>query len=198
MNKSSKTHIEKNKILNSALNNASDLGWGPELLAYLKQEHGIVSMARHYPDGLCDLSIAFAEWADTEMLAALTDQQSKGKMKIRDQIAHGVRARLLAIEPHKRAFEQNLKYMMHPARGLKVKKMAWETSDKLWRAAGDTATDYNHYTKRILLSGVFATTTLYWLRDKSENHVKTWDFLDKRIENVLKIGGFLGRLKKSS
>lgn len=197
MNKSSKTDTDRNKILNSALDHAETLGWNDSLLRQLKQEFGIVSMTRHYPDGLLDMAVAFADWADDEMLAALTAQQAKGKMKIRQQIAFGVRARLLALAPHKRAFEHSVKYMMHPARGLTVKKLTWTTADRLWRAAGDTASDYNHYTKRILLTGVLVSTTLYWLKDTSENYDKTWDFLDKRIDNVLKIGGFMSRFKKS-
>ena len=63
----------------------------------------------------------------------------------------------------------------------------YNTVDAIWRAAGDTSTDYNFYTKRGLLAGVYATTLLYWLNDRSEGTAETWKFLDRRIQNVMEI-----------
>lgn len=196
MNKSSRKTTDDQKILNRAIEIAGEQGWNDEMLSALKQEFGIVDMTRHYPDGLTDLIDAWANWADAEMLRALDHEQKQGPMKIREQIALGVRARLTALAPHKQAFKKSVTYMTHPLRAAHTKKLTWQTADRLWRAAGDTATDYNHYSKRILLSGVLASTTLYWLRDSSVDHERSWAFLDRRINNVLKIGGFLGRLKK--
>ncbi len=181
-------------ILSKALKLAPELGWSPKLVSRLKDEFGVVEMTRHYPNGLIDLAKAWANWADQEMLAAMQDAPLND-MKIREKIAFGVKARLTALTPHKRAFIQSFKYMMHPVRGLQTKKLTWQTADRLWYAAGDDATDYNHYTKRMLLSGVLASTTLYWMRDTSDDHNKTWEFLDRRISDVLKIGGFMARLK---
>ncbi len=92
-----------------------------------------------------------------------------------------------------------LTFLALPPRNIHLPKCVWATADKIWRAAGDTATDYNHYTKRILLSGVLSATTLYWLNDDSAKKEKTWAFLDRRIDNVLKIGQgmnqVIGKLK---
>ena len=195
MNKSSKTVNLSGEILSSALQKAPDMGWSPRLLTALKQEFGIVEMTRHYPRGLIDLAQGWADWADHEMLAALeTDEFAQ--MKIREKIAHGVRARLTALTPHKAAFKASFKYLMNPLHAGAVKDMTWQTADRLWYAAGDDATDYNHYSKRLLLSGVLASTTLYWMRDTSENHEKTWAFLNRRIDNVLKFGGLMNKFKK--
>ena len=62
--------------------------------------------------------------------------------------------------------------------------------------AGDRATDYNYYTKRLLLAGVLSSTTLFWLNDRSEGHEATWAFLERRIDEVLKVGGRLGKTMK--
>ncbi len=72
--------------------------------------------------------------------------------------------------------------------------MVWQTADVIWNWAGDEAEDYNHYTKRILLSGVITATTVRWLNDKSENHHETHEFLDRRINNVLKLGQGAGKI----
>ena len=78
-------------------------------------------------------------------------------------------------------------------RHLALPKMVWRTADAIWREAGDTATDHNHYTKRLLLSGVITSTTLYWLNDDSPGQEKTWEFLDARIDGAMKLGRGLGQ-----
>ena len=100
-----------------------------------------------------------------------------------------MRTRLEILQPHKPAVSAALAFMALPPRNLHLPKMVWTTADRLWQAAaGDTATDFNHYTKRLLLAGVLTSTTLYWLNDKSHGQENTWAFLDRRIANVLKVG----------
>ena len=80
----------------------------------------------------------------------------------------------------------------------------------MWRLAGDTSTDYNHYTKRITLGAVYASTLVTWLDDSSEGFFETAGFLDRRIDNVMQferwkaqwrqqehfsVSRFLGRLR---
>ena len=164
-----------------------------------------MSKAEKYPETILrdaeengwstDLSYEFAEWADNEMVNGLNAMDPES-LKVRERIYHGVKLRLEALEPYKSDFKASFKYMKRPHNAPALKKITWQTSDALWWAAGDTSTDYNHYTKRILLSGVFATTTLYWLRDTSDGYKDTWRFLERRINNVLKIGGFIGKLVK--
>lgn len=149
-----------------------------------------------FPRGTLDLMLYFSAWADGEMLKKLGKKDLAG-LRVRDKVTKGVRARLEALAPHKDAFGKALAYLAPPPRNIYLPKLVWKTADAIWRAAGDTATDYNHYTKRILLSGVLVSTSLYWLNDDSPRHEKTWAFLDRRIDNVLKIGAAAGKLRKS-
>ena len=71
----------------------------------------------------------------------------------------------------------------------------YRTVDAIWVAAGDTATDWNFYSKRAMLAGVYSTTLLHWLDDRSEDLSESWAFLDRRIENVMQIPKLTGRLK---
>jgi ubiquinone biosynthesis protein COQ9 len=73
---------------------------------------------------------------------------------------------------------------MHAADGARA---LWGTADAIWRALGDTSADLNWYTKRATLSGVYAATVLYWLGDDSPGHQATWEFLDRRIEDVMQV-----------
>lgn len=120
------------------------------------------------------------------------------EMRIRDRVAHCVRTRLEILAPHLQALSSALAFLAMPPRNLLLPKMVWRTADTIWRACGDTSTDYNHYTKRLLLSGVQTSTALYWLNDKSDGHEKTWTFLGRRIDDVMKIGGAIGKLKSGA
>lgn len=196
MNTTTENNTKHDVILNRALDLAPDTGWTTELVQQLKDEFGLADFTAHYPNGVIDLLYAFADRADQAMLDALGAADIE-KLKIRDRIRLGVRSRLESLTPHHATFKASIKQLMKPVHAGDLKKISWRTADRLWWAAGDRSTDYNHYSKRILLSGVFTSTTLFWLRDKSENQERSWAYLDRRIDNVMSFGKFLGRFKKT-
>lgn len=189
----------KTDILLSALRDAPFDGWNDALLEKAARKHGISAsdIDRQFPAGARDLAVYFSEWADDQTLAKLTPTKLKN-LKVREKIALGARTRLEIMTPYKAAANAALAFMALPPRSLWLPKMVWRTADCLWLAAGDTATDYNHYTKRLLLSGVLTSTALYWLNDPSEEHEKTWVFLGNRIDNVLKLGQKLSNFRKKA
>lgn len=195
--KSTPPDAVKRRLLEAALPDVPFDGWSDALLSRaaerLKANDDAVAEA--FPAGAMSLVLYFSEWADDEMLKALTPRRL-GTLKIREKIALGVRARLEVLTPHRAAVSSALAFLALPPRNIHLPKMVWRTADVIWRAAGDTATDYNHYTKRLLLSGVLTSTTLYWLNDKSEGSENSWKFLDRRIEEVLKVGQKISSFKK--
>ena len=84
-----------------------------------------------------------------------------------------------------------------PTNGPVGLRCLYRTVDTIWRAAGDTATDFNFYTKRGLLAGVYSATVVYWLNDSSEDFSRTWRFLDRRIDETMQIPKITQRLKKT-
>lgn len=72
----------------------------------------------------------------------------------------------------------------------------YRTVDAVWRAVGDTSADFNFYTKRALLAGVFTSTMLHWFADSSEGAADTWAFLDRRIGEVMQIEKFKATAQK--
>jgi ubiquinone biosynthesis protein COQ9 len=180
----------KTKFLLTALPDVPFDGWTETLMERTAQK-----LARDFPGDAKDLVVYFLEWATAETLRKL-EKTDLEPLRVRDRITLGVRTQLEILQPHKQAVSAAMAFMAVPPRSLLLPKLVWKAADKIWWAAGDTATDYNHYTKRILLSGVMTSTMLYWLNDTSRDHAPTWAFLDRRIENVLKIGQKLGRFKK--
>ncbi len=150
-----------------------------------------------FPGGDIDMVKAWLEVADADMLAAL-DAEGVADMKIRDRIRRAVEVRLEHADPDKEAVRAASKVLAKPQHALTSVRTLWATVDAMWRAAGDTATDYNHYTKRAILSGVYSSTLLYWLQDESEDFADTRAFLSRRIDNVMQFEKTKARLSKAT
>lgn len=183
---------QRDRWLMAALPDVPFDGWTTALMTRAAEKAG-VDAATLFPNGIAQALDHFADWADRAMLADLEKHDLKN-MRVRDRIAAGVMARLDTLAPHKQAVNAALGQGLRPRILTRRPRWLWRTADRLWWAVGDAATDYNHYSKRFLLSGVIASTTLFWLADTSDNHEDTRGFLDRRIDEVLKVGRGLGQL----
>ena len=108
-------------------------------------------------------------------------------LKIREKIRALVWRRLEIMAPAREAVRRALAILAMPQNLPLALRISWRTADLMWRIAGDTSTDFNHYTKRMTLGAVYASTLLVWLNDESEGWSETAGFLDRRIDDVMKI-----------
>lgn len=187
----------RDRVLLAALPDVPFDGWGDSLLdrAAAKTDLSRGEIGRLFPAGATDLAAHLSGWADRKMEEKLLTL-SLADLRVRDRIALGVRTRLEILAPYKAAVQAALGASVDPRRARMLPRRLWQSADRMWWLAGDTATDYNHYTKRLLLSGVIASTTLYWLSDTSHGHTDSWQFLDRRIDEVLKLGRGIGALRE--
>lgn len=132
--------------------------------------------------GLIDL---YGQGVDKALAEALPPE-TLAAMKIRTRIRALVWERLRIQEPAKEAIRRALAILAMPQNAAAAARLSWRSADVMWRLAGDTATDYNHYTKRAILSAVYGTTLLAWLQDESEGAADTAAFLDRRIDGVMR------------
>jgi ubiquinone biosynthesis protein COQ9 len=109
------------------------------------------------------------------------------KMKIREKIRSLIWRRLEIMGPAREAIRSAFAILAMPQNVPTALKVGWRTADVMWRIAGDKSTDFNHYTKRMTLGAVYASTLLVWLDDQSEDWAETAGFLDRRIDDVMKI-----------
>jgi len=122
---------------------------------------------------------------DRELEASFTANQLAA-MKIREKIRALVWRRLEIMGPAREAVRRALAILAMPQNLPLALRISWRTADLLWRIAGDTSTDFNHYTKRMTLGAVYGSTLLAWLDDQSEGWADTAAFLDRRIDDVMK------------
>jgi ubiquinone biosynthesis protein COQ9 len=118
-------------------------------------------------------------------------------LKIRERVTLAVRTRLVQHAAEREALRAMASFLAMPAQIGLASRCLWRTVDAMWRAVGDTSTDYNYYTKRALLAGVYGSTVLVWLDDSSEGFADTFAFLDRRIDDVMVIERGKTRLQQS-
>jgi ubiquinone biosynthesis protein COQ9 len=161
-------------------------GWGDAALeaaaTSLGLDPGHARLA--FPDGAVGMIDAWYAGIDARLAAAFPPERIAA-MKIRDRIGALIRARLDLVRPTKQAARTALALLArHPATAA---KLGWRAADTMWRIAGDTATDLNHYTKRLTLSAVYGSTLLVWFDDESDGEADTHGFLDRRRADVMRI-----------
>ena len=118
-------------------------------------------------------------------------------LKIREKIRQLVWRRLEIMAPAREAVRRGLAVLAMPQNVPLALRISWRTADIMWRIAGDTSTDFNHYTKRMTLGAVYGSTLLVWLNDQSEGLAETSAFLDRRIDDVMKFEKFKAQCRGS-
>ncbi len=137
------------------------------------------------PRGAVDLALAMHRRGDRAMVARLAATDLSA-LRFRDRITTAVRFRLEAIED-KEAVRRASSLFALPQYAADGARALWATSDLIWRTLGDSSDDVNWYTKRMTLSGVYGSTLLFWLGDDSPGHVRSWEFLDRRVDDVMQV-----------
>ncbi|MBJ6122386.1 COQ9 family protein [Sphingomonas sp. BT553] len=178
--------------------NAAFDGWGDAARDMAAESAGVdPDIARlAFEGGPIAMIDAWFAHIDTAMLDACPPDRM-ATMKIRERITALVEARLDAVAPEREALRRALAILALPQNLVRSGKLGWRTVDLIWRRAGDTAVDYNHYTKRGILFGVYGSTMTVALDDESEGLADTRAFLSRRIDGIMRFekakAGFLKR-----
>ena len=137
-----------------------------------------------FKDNAIDMIDAWIDSIDME-LAHRLPAEKLAAMKIRDRITALLATRLEIMAPDRESLRRAMAIMTMPQNLVRSAKIGWRSADRMWRLAGDTASDFNHYTKRMTLSAVYASTLSVFVNDDSDNFADARAFLDRRIDNVM-------------
>ena len=183
------------KLMLTALPNVAFDGWSNSTFVAACREADISERkARLFcPRGALDLAIAFHKWGDDQFETAFTKKKIS-ELKVREKIRKAVELRI-KLASDKEAVRRGVVLFALPIYAFEGSRLIWDTSDLIWELIGDNSEDYNWYSKRAILSAVYASTVLYWLGDNSEGSEETWHFLDRRIEDVMKFENAKVQLK---
>ena len=126
-------------------------------------------------------------------MAALWPAEKLSALKIRERITTLVETRIDLLAPARESLRRALALLALPTNTPFAAKLGWRSADLMWRLAGDTATDHNHYSKRAILGAVYASTMAVFLNDESGNLAETRAFLARRIDAVMRFEGWKHR-----
>jgi len=162
-------------------------GWSDVAVAAAAEQEGVdpAVAAFAFSGGAMTMIAAWIAACD-EAMAAEWPAEKLSQLKIRERIRTLVQFRLDYVTPQQEALARALAIMAMPQNAPQALKLGWNSADLMWRLAGDTATDYNHYTKRTILSGIYAATLAVLAHDRSEGQADTRAFLERRIDGVMK------------
>jgi ubiquinone biosynthesis protein COQ9 len=183
-------------VLGAALAHVPLDGFTDKVLERAGEEAGVDKemLARLFPEGPLSLVEAFSDFADAQMEKRFAEMDL-ASLPMRERIAAAILARLAVLKPHKEAARRAAAFLSLPMHLAFGAKLVYRTVDAMWRAAGDTSTDFNFYTKRGILAGVYSATLMRWFTDKSADKSATAEFLASRIENVMQFEKLKARVK---
>jgi|CXWL01.1.fsa_nt_gi ubiquinone biosynthesis protein COQ9 len=162
-------------------------GWNIQTLGKAAIEAGYkkTDVVRVFSGGAIDAVDAYSRMIDEQMLEALSHYHLDN-MKIRERITTAIRLRLELQTPHREAVRRAVAMHSLPFYAHRGLRALYETVDNIWFGIGDASTDFNFYSKRLTLAAVYSSTLLVWLDDNSAGQEVTREFLDRRIEDVMK------------
>jgi ubiquinone biosynthesis protein COQ9 len=178
----------KARLIEAALMHVPFDGWSEASFRAASADAGLTAAEARalFPRGAVDLALAFHAQGDAAMVTRLRATELTA-LRYSDRVALAIRTRLDLVEHDKEAVRRGVTLFALPVYAADGAKALWQTADAIWTALGDTSDDLNWYTKRATLSGVYSSTLLYWLGDQSMDHAATWAFLDRRIDDVMRI-----------
>lgn len=161
-------------------------GWSDEALAMAARELDIPAARARlaFPGGAVQMIDSWFDSVDVAMLDAFPPERIAA-MKIRERIRELVLFRLTRMLPHREALRRAFAVLAQPQNVSAAARLAWRAADRMWRVAGDKTTDFNYYSKRAILTGVYTSTALVFIDDNSEDLADTRAFLGRRIDDVM-------------
>ena len=182
---------DKDSLILAVLEHAPFDGWSDDTLVTAANQigFGVNTARRIFNKSGPSMIEYYSSWADRRMIESVK-AHSINELGVRRRVGHIVRTRFEQNERYREAIRRALACLALPQNAILSMKCLYRTVDSIWFLVGDKSTDYNFYTKRTLLAGVYGATLLYWLDDMSEEYQETWEFLDRRLDGIIRVGRF--------
>ena len=174
-------------------------GWGEGAVLAAAADLGVdADLARLAFDcpGKQSAMAMIAAWVRSIDLAMAVDCPAArlAALPMRERIRTLVEFRLDAVAGCAESLRRALAIMASPRHAAEALRLGWASADAMWRLAGDTSADFNHYTKRATLAGIYAATLAVLVDDSSEGKSETRAFLGRRIDGVMRFEKAKARL----
>jgi ubiquinone biosynthesis protein COQ9 len=185
---------DRDRLIEAILPDVPFDGWSMAALRNAARRCGIEDGEAQvlFPRGAPDLVAAFSRWADHRMQERL-EAGRLDELSTTPRIRLAIHSRFGILAPWREAVRSSLSVLALPPHAVLASRLLYETVDGMWYAAGDKTTDFSFYTKRATLAGLYAAAMVYWLDDRSEGFRDTTAFVDRRLEDLKRVGEIRAR-----
>ena len=186
----------KRAVIDAALPHVVFDGWTDRTLARAAEDAGVdPGLSRlAFPRGGVDLALGYHYKLDADLREDLAGADLAG-LRFRDRVAHAITRRLEIAD--REAVRRGAALFALPLYAADGARAVWNTADTIWTALGDTSRDYNWYTKRTTLSAVYSSCALFWLGDTTAGASATRDFVNRRIDDVMRFEEMKAAIRKN-
>lgn len=180
---------DRDRLIEAILPDVPFDGWSMAALRSAARRCGIDEDEAQtlFPHGAPDLVAGFSRWADRKMLEKM-EAARLDELSTTPRIRLAIHSRFGVLGPWREAVRSSLSVLALPPHGVLASRLLYETVDGMWYTAGDKTTDFSFYTKRATLAGVYAAAVVYWLDDRSEGFRDTTAFVDRRLDDLKRVG----------
>ena len=175
----------KESFLQALVEKVEIEGWGEQIIEEVCLELDLDKKHYHiwFPQGTKEILDFLENKYDQEMLEVMKD--SNQQQGVTNKIAYALKLRICDTSRSKMLSIKNSQFYINPVNAAGALKSSWRTVDRIWQYAGDKSVDFNYYSKRNLLHGVYLSCQTHYNLDKSENNIKTREFIDKSLSTVV-------------
>jgi ubiquinone biosynthesis protein COQ9 len=186
----------RDAIVENALIHVAFDGWSPKTLRAAAVDAGFEASQgdRAFPGGSVQAVAHWCDLADRRMEQALHDADTTG-LRLHERVGLAIRLRLEMWDMDREAVRRGVALLSLPGNARTSLRCTYRTVDTIWWAVGDASTDFNFYTKRLQLAGIYSATLLYWLDDTSEDSAETWSFLERRLNDIVRLHKARGKVE---
>ena len=186
----------KDKIIDAALKNINFDGWSKDSILTGFKAHSIDEKSYDdlFPRGIIDVVLHFGDFTDRQMIN-LYEKNDNKDLRMPEKIKSLLLVRFEILKPYKEAVRRSIGILALPNNSKLALKAMYNSTDEIWKAAGDRATDFSFYTKRATLAGIYSSSLMYWLGLSDPDLKNVEQFIDRRLDNVNMIGRFTKPIK---
>ncbi len=186
----------KDKIIDAALKNINFDGWSKDSILTGFKAHSIDEKTYDdlFPRGIIDAVLHFGDFTDRQMIN-LYEKNDNKDLRMPEKIKSLLLVRFEILKPYKEAVRRSIGILALPNNSKLALKAMYNSTDEIWKAAEDRATDFSFYTKRATLAGIYSSSLMYWLGLTDPDLKNVEQFIDRRLDNVNMIGKFTKPIK---
>ena len=138
-----------------------------------------------FPRGVIDILNKLEQDYDVQMLQVLDSYAQPAG--ITDKVGLALQVRICQVSPSKLLAQSMSRYYLRPRAVAEGLEFAWRSVDLIWQYAGDDSLDYNYYTKRALLHGIYVASQLCYNRDNSTESNQTRRFIQSSLRQIVQV-----------